>query len=88
MTLFPYSIIYFKPKSKTQGSLNKEHYQGILWEAKPKFNFLKGNLEPDILEQFLLSEKYGLLVYTKIRMKENKNHSIVATRFGPIKNKD
>ena len=30
--------------------MNKEHYQGI--EAKPKFTFFKGNLEPDILGNF------------------------------------
>lgn len=32
--------------------MNKEHYHGILREAKPKFTFFKGNLEPDILSNF------------------------------------
>ena len=86
--LFPYSIIYFGKLQKRRAvwirNTTKEFYEKLNQNSTS----LKVTWNQIFWAISFIRKIWSFSVHRNQNKRENKNHSVAATRFGPIKSKD
>ena len=88
MILFPYSIIYFGKLQKRRAvwirNTTKEFYEKLNQNSTS----LKVTWNQIFWAISFIRKIWSFSVHRNQNKRENKNHSVAATRFGPIQSKD